>query len=500
MPQEQQQNQRQGLPNHALEAILAQLPLQQRLGNCSLASRSLREAAAAATRSIQLHDIDSQQQADAVCAWLRRHGSKGLQHLDLAGEQDPEFPAAVNLPWQKLLQLRSLSVQRVELPLVVSSSQTASLAALTRLTDLQLGMFSSSSTPAVIRWVTRQIRSLTALRILDLDFTSFGQVERSSGALDATLAAAVGQLVQLTSLTLGSNLHGTALAAASSLSELQRLQLIGVGSSEHPIAARDLPSSLTHLKLLGCTCASGSWQLPALQDLNIWDVAGFDAAALAGLQQLSSLTLGGEDCTPLDMESFLAQLPKLQQLQHLELHDVQDEASAASYGALTSSSQLTALRMIDCSIPYGAAQHMFAAGRQLQQLQHLEVNASDAVHCQYALGTVERRVMQSHSLVLGPGNLQRLVTCCPRLTQLALIWPDNNASSAADDLGLLLQLTGLTGLTIGGAHVDTLAARHVLKHLTGEHGYYLTAFKLLHLRNLMSFALMHGLHCRRCVL
>jgi hypothetical protein len=60
---------------------------------------------------------------------------------------------------------------------------------------------------------------------------------------DAALAAAVGKLLQLTSLTLGSNLVGTVLEAASSLSQLQLLQLVGVGSSEHPVAVRDLPSA-----------------------------------------------------------------------------------------------------------------------------------------------------------------------------------------------------------------------------------------------------------------
>jgi hypothetical protein len=143
MPQGQHQNQDKVLPSLALESVLAQLPLQQRLGSCSLACRSLQEAAAAATHSIQLHSIDSQQQADALCTWLRRHGRKGLQHLDLEGDRYLEFPAAVNLPWQQLLQLQSLSVRRLELV-----SQASSLSALTRLTSLQLGKFSSSSTPA----------------------------------------------------------------------------------------------------------------------------------------------------------------------------------------------------------------------------------------------------------------------------------------------------------------------------------------------------------------
>jgi hypothetical protein len=192
------------------------------------------------------------------------------------------------------------------------------------------------------------------------------------------------------------------------------------------------------------------------------------------------------------MGSFLAQLPQLQQLQHLELHDVEaveDVASAASYAALTTSSHLTTLRLIDCSISRGAAQHMFAAGRQLQQLQQLDIGASDTVHSHYASGVEGRQRMKNCSLVLGSGDLQRLVTCCPNLTQLALIWPAEDMSSAAVDLRLLLQLTRLTGLTFGGAHVDNQAAKQVLQRMTGEHCYHLT----LHLRYLMSFALMRCL-------
>jgi hypothetical protein len=480
MPQEKQQNQRNCLPNHALEQILAKLPVQQRLGNCSLASRSLQDAAAAATTSIQLHSIGNQQQADKLCAWLSKHGCKALQHLDLEGEWNCECPAAVvNLPMQQLLQLRSLRVRRLELPLLgrnaaaaaAGQAAAASLSSLTRLTSLQLCTFSTSSARAIICWTARQIAPLTGLRNLNLHFSGFGHSVHSSSAVpNDALAAAVGQLLQLTSLTLCSNLHGAALATAGRLTVLQRLQLIDVGSREHPLAARKLPSFLTYLQLLGCSCEPGSWQLPALQELHIWDVAGFDSAALADLQQLSSLKIGGESGTPLDMESFLAQLFKLQNLQHLELHDVEDVADAASYAALTASSSLTALRLIDCSIADGAAHHMFAAGRQLQQLQQLQVDASEYAHYEYALGSEEPEEMQSRSLVLGLGDLQRLVTCCPRLEQLALIWLDGEASSAADDMRLLLLLTGLTGLSVAGTQIGNRAASQALARLTGEHG------------------------------
>ncbi|WIA33853.1 hypothetical protein OEZ86_006957 [Tetradesmus obliquus] len=202
-------------PYSALEHIMCQLPVQQRMGNCSLACRSLQEAAVAVTGTVQL-------------------------------------------------------------------------------TSLQLSTFSTCSPTATVRWTARQIVPLTSLRCLNLGFSGFGpHTYTSSGAPSADLSAALGQLVQLTALSLDSHLDGTALSTVSSLTQLQRLQLIDVGrvgSSEEPLKVQGFPSSLTHLRLLGCCIQApddgSSWRLPLLQELDMWDVQGFELAAIADTPQL----------------------------------------------------------------------------------------------------------------------------------------------------------------------------------------------------------------------
>lgn len=69
------------LPADVLARVLSFVPLQQRLGSCSLASRSMHAAAAAAPLEIQTSTFIRQTQADALCYWLQRHStSTGVKH------------------------------------------------------------------------------------------------------------------------------------------------------------------------------------------------------------------------------------------------------------------------------------------------------------------------------------------------------------------------------------------------------------------------------------
>lgn len=470
----------QELPEHILQQLLGHVPVLQRMSSCSLVCHSFQEAAVAATNNIQLHSIDCQQQAEALCSWLLKHGSKALTHLDLEGVWNYEFPtAAFDLPWQQLVQLQSLRVQCLELQLVCNDStrQIASLSALTQLTSLQLGTFSASSACIRVGWIASNISTLTGLRQLKLSFVGF-QPQQPGSIPNAALAAALGELVQLTSLTLESCVNGTALSTATKLSQLRRLQLIGIGGSREALQMDDLPSSLTHLQLLNCYIQgpedSSSWQMPSLQELEVWEVTGFQTAALAGMQQLRWLRMNNDNCT-IDEESLLDSLPHLQHLEHLELHDMQHEVSDASLAGLTASSCLTTLRLIDCYMPNDAASYMFPAGRQLQQLQELQIEASDELFDEYAdfpdpLGADGE--MEGRSLSLGWGGLQLLTTCCPNLQQLSLIWPEEDDTSpaltvASNDLRLLLHLTRLTKLSVGGLEWDDSTAEGVLAKLTG---------------------------------
>lgn len=100
---------------------------------------------------------------------------------------------------------------------------------------------------------------------------------------------------------------------------------------------------------------------------------------------------------------------------------------------------------------------MFPPGRQLQRLQHLQIEPSDEVFDDYVEGSQGPDTMQLQSLVLRRGDLQRLVACCPNLQELSLIWPKGsfNAGAAGNDVRLLLQLKRLTSLSVGGPLWET---------------------------------------------
>jgi hypothetical protein len=466
------------------------------MNSCSLVCHSFQEAAVVATNNIQLHSIDCQQQAEALCAWLLKHGSKA--HLDLEGVWNYEFPtAAFDLPWQQLVQLQSLRVQYLELQLVCNDStrQIASLSALTQLTSLHLGTFSASSACIRVGWIASNISSLTGLRQLKLSFVGF-QPQQPGSIPNAALAAALGELVQLTSLTLESCVNGTALSTATTLSQLTRLQLLGIGGSEEALQMDDPPSSLTHLQLLNCYIQgpedSSSWQLPSLQELEVWGVTGFRPATLAGMQQLCWLQMNNDNCT-IDVEHLPEYLSQQQRLEHLELYDMQQgaqEVSDASFAGLTASSFLTSLRLTDCCMSNDAASHMFPEGRQLQQL---EVGASHDLFNDYAEPPqpanfgVDQEV-QRRSLTLSWNDLQQLTSCCPNLQQLSLVWSEEYGP-AGNDLRQLLRLMQLTKLSVGGLDWDDGAAERVLVQLTGARGMCIS-MSLLHFM-FISMSLLH---------
>jgi hypothetical protein len=77
----------QQLPAGILQQILSHLPLQQRLGSCSLASRAMHAAAVAATEEIYLAGFGRQQKASSLCHWLARYDSQALKRVHLCGNE-----------------------------------------------------------------------------------------------------------------------------------------------------------------------------------------------------------------------------------------------------------------------------------------------------------------------------------------------------------------------------------------------------------------------------
>jgi hypothetical protein len=454
-------------------------------------------AAVAATEEINLAGFERQQQASSFGQWLARYGSQALKcvHLGMqAGRlwQQPRLGLA--LP-SGLQQLQSLTLNDVELP------AAPDICAHLKLTRLSLVSCAVRPCSDVFAWVARQLVHLTGLQSLQLFWLNEQDTDPSEAGILA-LEEALGQLQQLTCLRLGS-VHpiGAALAAASSLCQLQDLQLDFIGTFEQPLQMQWLPSSLTSLSLSECTvscaaaCSSGSsssssssWKLPVLEQLELTEgVGGCEPALLLLMPQLHVFSYtpvevfeADHEWPPVDREQQLVEvLPQLQHLQDLQLEYLVHWPSPSSCASLTASSQMTALVLTECRLPAGAAQHMFAAGQQLQQLQHLEVIAAmdtrENERHQYNPDlqiTIEHNsaLLRPDSLKLGPGDLSKLASCCPRLRDLSLIWcdvPGPGRGEAALEAAPLLQLTALTSLEVAGQYWNDQAAEKVLKHMTG---------------------------------
>jgi hypothetical protein len=189
-----------------------------------LVCRSWRAAAALATPEIELKELDTQQKADALCAWLFSHGSDGLRQLNVESDeyqQDVTF----SMPWQQLAELQSLRLKAVALPAVAAYAPPFALSALT---SLRLSCYNMRS-----HAFARQLRLLTGLRSLKLFprwyMDEFGvaihpddaAAEEATAAFRDALTRVLPQLVQLTTLSLKQTcMDGIALAAVSRLTQL----------------------------------------------------------------------------------------------------------------------------------------------------------------------------------------------------------------------------------------------------------------------------------------
>jgi hypothetical protein len=114
-------------------------------------------------------------------------------------------------------------------------------------------------------------------------------------------------------------------------------------------------------------------------------------------------------------------------------------------------------------VPPGAAQHMFAAGRQLPQLKQLVLGVLEEVWEWSEDGLAEfGGCVGDMPAVLADGDVGRPVSCCPALERLAFagVVPVNA------DMSPLRQLTALTELVVGGEVVDDDVASSVLAQLT----------------------------------
>jgi hypothetical protein len=438
------------LPVELLASVMSMLDVKQRCGGLAGTCHKLAAAAAAATKELQLSNIN-QQQADALALWLAKHSSKVLSSVDIRGSTDRD-PAQLHgvrldLPVDKLVQLKTM-----------------------KLSSLNLQQYSTVSGRIIDFRAIRQLGMLSGLQHLELSRlpapTPTGHdtlLTAAAMAYSAALSTALGQLTQLTALTLSTDcswwLPGTAMAPGSSLSQLQRLTLEGVGTTWQPMQQEALPSSLVSLSIRAAHIYGSSgwegvtWKLPVLKRLYLDETFAHENVLL-GMPLLDSLEWHAslDDQRLVSIVLHVLSWAQLQHLTKLCLPGIKDETAAPEYAALTASSQLEHLQLFDCIIPPAAAQFMFPAGRCLPHLRTVDISGMFAGPGMCAL-------------TLGAGDAGRLAACCPGLQSLSRL---ELAAVSAAKLHPLLQLSALTKLVVEGAACDDEVAEQVLAKLTGE--------------------------------
>lgn len=162
--------------------------------------------------------------------------------------------------------------------------------------------------------------------------------------------------------------------------------------------------------------------------------SGVELDILAGKTLLQHLDLGGCSVAggAAGAAQLLCELQLLQQLTCLQLAGtlaaVEDGVPhAAAYSALTASSKLQRLDISSNTLPAGAWQHVFPAGRRLPHLETLLISGAK---------------LPSGDPAAAP-DFSRVVSCCPGLRNLCM----HSLQYEEEQLEPLRQLRGLRTLT-----------------------------------------------------
>jgi len=454
------------IPPATLSYILQCLPFQQRLGVCTRVCRVFYTAAVAAT-SISIRSSCSTTRCDELTKWLQKHGD-GVTALeanafDRLGKEGA-LPCLSCLPCPHLqdLQLTSLS-----LLLAPSASTPGLLGSCTDLTRLVLRGCNVQQSPlqasGTLSCELIQLSALTKLQHLELLVRRPGYVglldtdwKHSDQALELP-GSLLSRLVQLTHLDL-SRQQLQSGAALEHLSALTALQHLAFDMFKHTLTAQ-----LRHFRSLClgdflCTVdLNGLPPLTALTGLQVLQLYGayIDPAMLTGGSQLLQLQLhcGKRKWDAAATAALLAGLATQQQLTRLTVshHHWWSTPSAAAYSALTASSSLQKLELVNCEVPIDAWQQMFQPTRPLPHLQSLV--APLTVMPPEAEGRIVRELSRA--------DLRAMVSCCPALETLVLE-SHFNISTATP----LQQLTALTCLDAVMSFKDNAAS---IARLTGLH-------------------------------
>jgi hypothetical protein len=171
------------------------------------------------------------------------------------------------------------------------------------------------------------------------------------------------------------------------------------------------------------------------------------------MQQLRHLSVCGIASDTL--VTLLGALQSMQQLQFLRLYAPSVQAlqgeAMQEYAKLTASTQLTQIDLTydETILADGAAQYMFAEGKQLPHLKILHFGLDDYDGSDLPLP-------------IGKGDLARIAAACPSLEQL---WAESGIQPTAD-LAELALLTSVTQLRVAGWDLDARELSAALTNMT----------------------------------
>lgn len=373
------------LPDEVLKLIMQHVPLQDRLGSCSLVCHKLCAAAAAATQQVVVGDRDnaiSLQRAESVLGWLEHYGQHVTSLWLTRFPQPPEVQ----------LQIRQLSCCPNLLDLYKVCGG-----------HIQLGP-TADGYPGVIEGCTKLTRLQLAGHIIDAPH---------GGPVDS-----MSRLVGLQHLDILPYYQDCVLPAAA-LPRLTRLTYLSLGglSSEHLLQL----GALTNLEdLVLCAddraaaagpCAVPGMVLPASLT-SIWLKSRVEAGLLSlvptGLRDLCL------DCAvegPIEGPgSWLAHVALMQQLTRLkvESYKVVWPPPGPAYLALTANSSLASLAIDEYLFPDGTWPHVFPTGRTLSHITCFEL-------CR------DKGTDGNPSAAFDATDLSCLVRCCPSIRTIKSI-------------------------------------------------------------------------------
>lgn len=199
-----------------------------------------------------------------------------------------------------------------------------------------------------------------------------------------------------TGLTRLSLHHCHVLDKLDHLSTLVSLESLRVAHAGFPGAVLQHLSCLTELDLQHV-------HVKGLHASVLQPLANLRALNVVSTQITASATAG--NVPPLSSRAaLLAVLPAMQHLQDLRLDNLDRDwswpAVSAAYSALIPSSNLTSITVDNCWLPAAGLQHVFAPGRELPLLRHLD------------LWEYEDKGHWNHAAV------SNIASCCPNLEKL----------------------------------------------------------------------------------